>query len=83
MYTQSRLPLYKMVMNSDAILIAETTEFSYNNNQQNEFYIENNIKFGNTFTVLKNRYNQDFKKLKLKPIIMIFMKILTVKNASE
>ncbi|WP_123956536.1 hypothetical protein [Chryseobacterium mucoviscidosis] len=66
MYAQSRLPLYKMVMNSDAILIAETTEFSYNNNQQNEFYIENNIKFGNTFTILKNRYNQNFKKLKVK-----------------
>ncbi|SIT13501.1 hypothetical protein [Chryseobacterium gambrini] len=66
MYSQSQLPLYKMVMNSDAILIAETTEFSYNNNQQNEFYVENNIKFGNTFTVLKNRYNQDFKKLKVK-----------------
>ncbi|MDO3426460.1 hypothetical protein QWT87_16385 [Chryseobacterium sp. APV1] len=66
MYSQSQLPLYKMVMNSDAILIAQTTEFSYSNNQQNEFYVENNIKFGNKFTVLKNRYNQDFKKLKVK-----------------
>jgi len=66
MYSQSQLPLYKMVMNSDAILIAETTEFSYNNDQKNEFYIENNIKFGNTFTILKNTYNQNFKGLKVK-----------------
>lgn len=65
-YSQSQIPLYKMVMNSDAILITETKDFLYSNDQKSEFYTENNIKFGNKFTILKNRYSQDFNNLKVK-----------------
>lgn len=59
--SQARIPLYKMVMNSDIILIVESKDYQYITKQNNEYYTDNWINFPNTFNVLKNRYNQKLK----------------------
>ena len=63
-YSQTQLPLYKMVMNSDIILIVESTDYQYISNQKNEFYTENWINFGNRLSILKNTYNKNVKNIK-------------------
>ncbi|MEC3874206.1 hypothetical protein [Chryseobacterium salviniae] len=65
-YSQVPIPLYKMVMNSDAVLIVESKDYQYVSDQKSEFYIENSIKLGGDLNILKNRYNTNFKNLKVK-----------------
>lgn len=56
-YSQTSIPLYKMVMNSDIILVLEANEYEIKSIQNNEYHTENIIKFKNISNILKNRYN--------------------------
>ncbi|MDY3318248.1 hypothetical protein PG637_02350 [Riemerella anatipestifer] len=66
LYSQVQIPLYKMVMNSDAILIVESKDYKYINNPKNEFYTEHYIIFENILDILKNQYSTNFKNFKVR-----------------
>ncbi|MGE8552776.1 MAG: hypothetical protein ACN6OB_02425 [Chryseobacterium jejuense] len=60
-YSQTSIPLYKMSMNSDAVLIVESRDYQQITKQESEYYTSTLVKLKNIKNVLKNKHNQNFK----------------------
>lgn len=60
-YAQTSIPLYKMSMNSDAVLIVEANNYQQITRQVNEYYTSTLGKIKDIDKVLKNKHNQNFK----------------------